>query len=82
MEATHATAAAPSRAKTPPRWTARRSRRPLGGKNIVAAGLASKCEVQLAYAIGVAQPVSISVETFGHGKVPGAKIEELIARHF
>jgi len=51
-------------------------------KNIVAAGLASKCEVQLAYAIGVAQPVSISVETFGTGKVPGAKIEELIARHF
>ncbi|MGI6365197.1 MAG: methionine adenosyltransferase [Bacillota bacterium] len=51
-------------------------------KNVVAAGLADKCEVQLAYAIGVAQPVSISVETFGTGKVPNAKIEELIAKHF
>jgi S-adenosylmethionine synthetase len=51
-------------------------------KNVVAAGLADKCEVQLAYAIGVAQPVSISVETFGTGKVPNAMIEELIAKHF
>lgn len=51
-------------------------------KNVVAAGMASKCELQLAYAIGVAQPVSISVETFGTGKVPSAKIEELIARNF
>jgi S-adenosylmethionine synthetase len=51
-------------------------------KNVVAAGLASKCELQLAYAIGVAQPVSISVETFGTGNIPSAKIEELIAKHF
>jgi len=51
-------------------------------KNIVAAGLASKCELQLAYAIGVAQPVSINVETFGTGKIPTAKIEELISKHF
>ena len=51
-------------------------------KNIVAAGLASKCELQLAYAIGVAQPVSITVETFGTGKIPTAKIEELISKHF
>lgn len=51
-------------------------------KNIVAAGLASKCELQLAYAIGVAQPVSITVETFGTGKIPTAKIEELIGKHF
>lgn len=51
-------------------------------KNIVAAGLASKCELQLAYVIGVGQPVSISVETFGTGKVSDVKIVELIARHF
>lgn len=51
-------------------------------KNIVAAGLASKCELQLAYAIGVAQPVSISVDTFGTGRVPNTKIEELVSKHF
>lgn len=51
-------------------------------KNIVAAGLSSKCEVQLAYAIGVAQPVSIMVDTFGTGKVEEEKIEELIRKHF
>lgn len=51
-------------------------------KNIVAAGLADKCEVQLAYAIGVAKPVSIMVETFGTGKIPDEKIVELIRRHF
>lgn len=51
-------------------------------KNVVAAGLASKCELQLAYAIGVAQPVSINVETFGTGNIPDEKIEELIAKHF
>lgn len=51
-------------------------------KNIVAAGLASKCELQLAYAIGVAQPVSINVETFGTGRIHTAKIEELVAKHF
>lgn len=51
-------------------------------KNIVAAGLARKCEVQLAYAIGVAKPVSISVETFATGTVPPARIEELIRQHF
>lgn len=51
-------------------------------KNIVAAGLADKCEVQIAYAIGVAKPVSISVNTFGTGKVPDHKLVELIERHF
>jgi S-adenosylmethionine synthetase len=51
-------------------------------KNVVAAGLAGKCELQLAYAIGVAKPVSISVETFGTAKIPNGKIEELIAKHF
>ncbi len=51
-------------------------------KNIVAAGLADKCEIGLAYAIGVARPVSILVETFGTGKVEDSKIIELINKHF
>ena len=51
-------------------------------KNIVAAGLASECEVQLAYAIGVADPVSVMVDTNGTGKVDEEKIEELIFEHF
>ena len=51
-------------------------------KNIVAAGLASRCEVQVAYAIGVARPVSLMVSTFGTGKVSDEKIVELIGRHF
>ena len=51
-------------------------------KNVVAAGLADKCEIQLAYAIGVARPVSIHVETFGTGKVPNEKIVELIEKNF
>ncbi len=51
-------------------------------KNIVAAGLASRCLVQVAYAIGVAKPVSLMVETFGTGKVPEHRIEELVRQHF
>lgn len=51
-------------------------------KNIVAAGLAEKCEVQVAYAIGVAQPVSIAVDTFGTGKVEEEKLVELVRKHF
>ena len=51
-------------------------------KNIVAAGLADRCEVQLAYAIGVAEPVSVLVETFGTGKIPPEKIEELVRSNF
>ncbi|MBE1447327.1 methionine adenosyltransferase [Paenibacillus sp. OAS669] len=51
-------------------------------KNVVAAGLADKCEVQLAYAIGVAQPVSISVDTFGTGKVAEEKLVDVIRKHF
>jgi len=51
-------------------------------KNIVAAGLADKCEVELAYAIGVAKPVSIYVETFGTGKIAEDKIAELIEKNF
>ncbi|MBY0438808.1 MAG: methionine adenosyltransferase domain-containing protein, partial [Burkholderiales bacterium] len=51
-------------------------------KNIVAAGLASKCEVQVAYAIGVAKPVSVLVETFGTGKIADEKIAKLVEKHF
>jgi len=51
-------------------------------KNIVAAGLADKCEVQIAYAIGVAEPVSVTVDTFGSGKMPDDKISELITEVF
>ncbi len=51
-------------------------------KNIVAAGLADRCEVQLAYAIGIAHPVSIYVDTFGTGKIDESKIEELVSKHF
>ncbi|MCY3991064.1 MAG: methionine adenosyltransferase [Caldilineaceae bacterium] len=51
-------------------------------KNIVAAGLADRCEIQLAYAIGVAQPLSVNVETFGTGKVSDEQIEKLIDEYF
>ena len=51
-------------------------------KNIVAAGLAERCEVQLAYAIGVAQPVSISIDTFGTGTVPEGKLVEVVRELF
>ncbi|MBF2045884.1 MAG: methionine adenosyltransferase [Leptolyngbya sp. IPPAS B-1204] len=51
-------------------------------KNIVAAGLAEKCEVQLSYAIGVAKPVSILVETFGTGKIDDERLLELVKQHF
>jgi S-adenosylmethionine synthetase len=51
-------------------------------KNVVAAGLAERCEVQVAYAIGVAHPVSVLVETFGTGVIPEEKIAELVGAHF
>jgi S-adenosylmethionine synthetase len=51
-------------------------------KNVVAAGLADRCEVQLAYAIGVAQPVSINVATFGTGKIDEQKISKILEGHF
>lgn len=51
-------------------------------KNVVAAGLADRCEVQVAYAIGVAKPVSLMVNTFGTSKIEEAKIEALVAEHF
>ena len=51
-------------------------------KNLVAAGLASRCEIQLSYAIGTAEPTSISVDTFGSGKVPDSAITQLVRQHF
>ena len=51
-------------------------------KNIVAAGLASRCEIELAYAIGVAQPVSVLVDTFGTGSLPDAELEALLRKQF
>ncbi len=51
-------------------------------KNIVASGIADKCEIELAYAIGVAEPVSILVNTFGSGKVPDEKLEEIVKNNF
>jgi S-adenosylmethionine synthetase len=51
-------------------------------KNVVAAGLADKCEIQISYAIGVAQPTSINIETFGTNKIPEEKIIDLVKKHF
>ncbi len=51
-------------------------------KNLVAAGLAKRCEVQVAYAIGVAHPVSLMVETFGTGRIPDARISQLVEAEF
>lgn len=51
-------------------------------KNIVAAGLADRCEIQISYAIGVAEPTSISIETFGTGKVSNEKLVSLVREHF
>jgi S-adenosylmethionine synthetase len=51
-------------------------------KNVVAAGLAKRCEIQLAYCIGYAQPVSIHAETFGTGRLPDEKIAEVVRQTF
>ncbi len=51
-------------------------------KNIVASGLADRCEVQLAYAIGVAEPVSVLIDTFGTGKLPASELQGLVREHF
>ena len=51
-------------------------------KNIVAAGLAAKCEIQLSYAIGVAQPTSVMVDTFGTGKLSDQELVGIIRKHF
>ncbi len=70
-------------ARTRRRWIARAAYMARYiAKNIVAAGLAERAEVQLAYAIGVAEPVSVRVETFGTGKVGEAKLTELVRKNF
>jgi S-adenosylmethionine synthetase len=51
-------------------------------KNVVAAGLAERCEVQLSYAIGVAEPTSVMIETFGTAKLPRDRLTALVRRHF
>ncbi|MCX5800546.1 MAG: methionine adenosyltransferase [Candidatus Eisenbacteria bacterium] len=51
-------------------------------KNIVAAGLATKCEIQVAYAIGIAKPVSVTIDTFGTGQLPDDEISRLVTKHF
>ncbi|PIE38072.1 MAG: methionine adenosyltransferase [Gammaproteobacteria bacterium] len=51
-------------------------------KNIVAAGLADRCEIQISYAIGVAEPTSVAINTFGTGKLPDTRIAELVREHF
>jgi S-adenosylmethionine synthetase len=51
-------------------------------KNVVAAGLATECEVQLSYTIGQARPVSVQIETFGTGRIPDDRIALLVGRHF
>ena len=51
-------------------------------KNVVAAGLAERCQLQVAYAIGVAHPVSVMVDTFGTEAIPVSRIEELVREHF
>ena len=51
-------------------------------KNVVAAGLADRCEIQIAYAIGIARPVSVHVDTFGTGRMPDGRIAELVCAHF
>ena len=51
-------------------------------KNIVAAGIAERCEIQLSYAIGVAEPTSVSVETFGTGLISEHRITQLVREHF
>ena len=65
------------------RWTAARpTTARYVAKNLVAAGLCTRCEVQLAYAIGVAKPVSIRVESFGTGRVPDERLSEIVDKHF
>jgi S-adenosylmethionine synthetase len=51
-------------------------------KNVIAAGIAERCQIQVAYAIGVANPVSIMAETYGTGKIPDSRITELVRKHF
>ncbi len=76
-------AAARFRARIRPRWIARRATwRATSPKNLVAAGLARRAEVQLAYAIGVAEPVSVMVDSFGTGTIPDEQMTDLIRATF
>ena len=83
MAAMRGMAAGPSRARIPTKVdrSAAYAARHIA-KNIVAAGLAERCEIQLAYAIGVAQPVSVMVDTFGTGKVSDGKLTEAVKATF
>jgi len=51
-------------------------------KNVVASGVATRCEVQLAYVIGVSEPISLMVDTFGTGKIPEARLKQIIVKNF
>ena len=79
------TAAELSPARTAPKWTAP-ALMPYAAryvaKNLVAAGLADQVEIQLSYAIGVAQPTSVMVQTFGTGKLGDEKLTEIVREHF
>ena len=77
------TAAEPSPARIPPRWTAPAAYMArYVAKNIVAAGLADRCEVQIAYCIGVAEPVSVLVHTFDTGKLPDDQLTKVVREVF
>ena len=73
-------AAVLSPARTPPRLTAPALTWPVTSKNLVAAGLAKQVQVQLAYAIGVAEPVSVRVDSYGTGVVSDEKMTELVRK--
>jgi S-adenosylmethionine synthetase len=76
------TAAARSPVKIRLKWTVLQPTRRYVAKNIVAAGLADRCEIQVSYAIGVAEPTSIMVETFGTEKVPSEQLTLLVREFF
>jgi len=78
----HPTAAALSLAKIPLKLTVQLHAGRYVAKNVVAAGLASKCLIQISYAIGVAKPTSVMVSTFGTGKISDEKIAQLVSEHF
>ena len=79
---TQDTAAEPSPARTAPRWTVPRLCGPLCGKEHSGCRSGDKCEIQLSYAIGVARPTSIMVDTFGTGKLSDEKLTEIVRTHF
>ncbi len=74
--------AAPSAVRAPTRLIAAELMQPVGWRKTLAAGLAERCEVQVSYAIGVAKPTSVNVETFGTGSVDDEKIADAITKVF